>query len=164
MRSREESTLDGLTSLEELHNKVKELTPAGLRACIGIDGMDGIGKTPLAHKLATLLGAAVISLDDYLDRKRGAYVPHIRCQEVTAAIDASSGLLVVVEGVCLRAVAERCGFTTKVHICVRRVSKETGLWHDEEICLAETPVDDLKQHERELRRWGAVMSGREDVE
>jgi hypothetical protein len=98
--------------------------------------MDGIGKTPLAHKLATLLGATVISLDDHVDKNRGAYVPHIRSQEVTAAIEASSGLVVVVEGVCLRAVAERCWFTINVHIYVRRVSMETGLWHDEEICLA----------------------------
>ena len=62
------------------------------------------------------------------------------------------------------AVAERCGFTINVHIYVRRVSKESGLWHDEDICLAETPLDELKQHQRELRRWGAVVSGREDVD
>jgi hypothetical protein len=156
--------LDGATSLEELHNELKGLTADRVRVRIGIDGMDGIGKTPLAHQLATLLGATVISLDDYLDRDRRAYVPHIRCREVTAAIEACSGLVVIVEGVCLRAVAERCGFTINVHIYVRRVSKESGLWHDEDICLAETPLDELKQHQRELRRWGAVVSGREDVD
>jgi hypothetical protein len=161
---REEAALDGPTSLEELHNELKGLTADRVRVRIGIDGMDGIGKTFLAHQLATLLGATVISLDDYLDRDRRAYVPHIRCREVTAAIEARSGLVVIVEGVCLRAVAERCGFTINVHIYVRRVSKESGLWHDEDICLAETPLDELKQHQRELRRWGAVVSGREDVD
>jgi adenylate kinase family enzyme len=155
--------MDGPISLEELHDKVKGLMPNRPKVCIGIDGMDGVGKTRLAQNLATRLGATVISLDDHVAKKRGMYVPYIRCQEVTAAIEAGSRL-VVVEGVCLRAVAECCAFTIDVHIYVKRVSRDTGLWNDAELCLAETPVDDLKQHERELRRWGAVISGREDVE
>jgi hypothetical protein len=158
-----EASLDGPTLLDELHGKLKGLISGRRKVCIGIDGMDGVGKTPLAQKLAMLLGATVISLDDHVDKKRGMYVPYVRCQEVTAAIEACSRL-VVVEGVCLRAVAECCAFTIDVHIYVKRVSKGTGLWHDADICFAETPVDDLKQQERELRRWGAMMSGRDDVE
>jgi len=67
--------MDGPISLEELHDKVKGLMPNRLKVCIGIDGMDGVGKTFLARELATPLGATVISLDDHVDKKRGMYVP-----------------------------------------------------------------------------------------
>jgi hypothetical protein len=155
--------LHDLTTLKQLHGKIKALMSERPTRFIGIDGMDGTGKTHLAGKLAELLGATVISLDGYVDKKQGAYIPYIRCQDVKAAIEANSAP-VIVEGVCLRAVAERCGFTINVHIYVRRVSKDSGLWHDDEICLAETPVDELKQRERELRRAGAALSGSENLE
>src|SRR5262245_39012207 len=58
-----------ITSIEELHSKLKSLMPEGERVCIGIDGMDGVGKSHLARKLGGLLGAKVISLDHYLNRK-----------------------------------------------------------------------------------------------
>jgi hypothetical protein len=82
------------------------------------------------------------------------YVSCIRCQEVTATIGRLAGVSLL-----LRAGAERCGFAIDVHIYVKQVSKDTGLWHDADICLAETPTDDLKQREREYRRWGAVIDG-----
>jgi hypothetical protein len=159
-----EAALGETTSLEELCDEIKGLMPDRPKVCIGIDGMDGVGKTSLARELAALLGATVISLDDHVERKRGEYVSWIRCQEVTAAMRATGGNVVIVDGVCLRAVAERCGFAVDVHVYVKLVSKDSGLWHDADICLAEAPVEDLKQHERELRRSGAVLSGREDVE
>jgi hypothetical protein len=159
---KQEAALDGPTSLEELCDKVKELMPNRPKVFIGIDGMNGVGKTCLACELAPLLGGTVISLDDHLDKKRGAYAACIRCHEVTAAIEAINGRIVI-EGICLRAVAERCGFTIDVHIYVRWVSAQFGLWHDAEICLGETAVDELKQRGREYRRWGAVIDG-EDAE
>jgi hypothetical protein len=151
--------LDGTTSLEELCNKIKGLMPNRPKVFIGIDGMNGVGKTPLARNLAPLLDATVIPLDNHLDRNRGAYVPCIRCQEVTAALGATGEGVVIVDGVCLRAVAERCGFAIDVHIYVKQVNKETGLWHDADLCLAETSADDLKRREREYRRLGAVIDG-----
>src|SRR5437773_2657943 len=97
---------------------------------IGIDGMNGVGKTPLARDLAALLGATVINLDKYVDERRGGFAPFMRCQEVTAALGATGEGVVIVDGVCLRAVAQRCGFAIDVHIYVKHVSKETGCWHD----------------------------------
>jgi dephospho-CoA kinase len=105
------------SSLEELLGKLDSLIQEGDKVCIGIDGMDGIGKTPLARKLAPLLGAQVISLDDYLDKKQGAYIPHIRCNEVTAAIEAASARVIVEGGM----PACRCGalrvHDQRAHLC-----------------------------------------------
>jgi uridine kinase len=152
-------------SLDEACEKVKKLMPDRPRVVIGFDGMNGVGKSTLARKLAPLLGATVISLDNHLNKNRGAYVPCIRCQEVTAALRASGKRVVIVDGICLRAVAERCGFAIDVHIYIKQVSKESGLcmWHDADLCLAETPVDVLKRNAREIRMAEALMNG-EDVE
>ena len=140
--------MDGPTSLEELYDKVKGLMPNRPKVCIGIDGMTGVGKTCLAFRLAPLLGAAVIKLDDHVDKGKGEYVPFMRCQEVTAALEAAGERVVIVDGICLRSVAERCGFAIDVHIYVKRLTK-TGSWQDVYICLALDPVDQLKQRERE---------------
>jgi hypothetical protein len=152
-----------MTSVEELCNKLRGLMPDGESVCIGIDGTDGVGKTCLGRKLAPLLGAKLISLDEHLDKKRGVYVPHIRCVEVRAAIEASASPILL-EGTCLRGVADRCGITVHLHVYVRRLSANSLLWHEEDICLGEIPVDELKQKERELRMWSAKLSGRKDVE
>lgn len=45
---------------------------------IGIDGVDGSGKTTLAKNLAEQLDVPLISLDDYLDEKRDGYLDHLR--------------------------------------------------------------------------------------
>lgn len=157
------NTSASITSLEELHSKLESLMPDAERVCIGIDGMDGVGKTFLVGKLAPLLGAKVISLDDYLDKQSGAYAPYIRCEEVRTAVEASTSLILI-EGTRLRAVAERCGITVHLHVYVRRLSANSLIWHEDDICLGETPVDKLKQKERELRALAAEWSGNKDSE
>jgi hypothetical protein len=147
-----------ITSLKELHSMLRSLMPNVRRVCIGIDGMLGAGKTCLVGKLYPLLGAKVISLDDYVDKQRGTYVPHIRCQEVRTTVEAAISPILI-EGTCLRAVSERCGITIHIHVYVRRLSANSLIWHEDDICLGETPVDELKQKERELR----ALTGCEDV-
>ncbi|MBR1172990.1 hypothetical protein JQ617_03395 [Bradyrhizobium sp. KB893862 SZCCT0404] len=139
-----------LKSQEELHVRLAQFRGGvgGLR--IGIDGMDGVGKSTLARELANRLGGSVISLDDYLTKRQNSYVLHIRCDDVKAAISASK-LPTLIEGVCLLAVAQRCGFEVDALVYVRRISGNSGIWHEEEICMALSPPDELKQKERALR-------------
>jgi len=149
--------MNGLTSVDALCERTKALIPGKTRMLIGIDGMNQVGKTTLGHELAKKLGAILISIDGYLNRKQNAYTEHIRCHDVRAAIEAVT-VPIISEGVCLRAVAARCGLAVHVHIYVRRIS-EYGIWYDEDICLADGPLDALKKREREIR---AAFSSRSD--
>ncbi|MET4297063.1 hypothetical protein ABIB06_007650 [Bradyrhizobium sp. LB8.2] len=140
-----------LTSHEELHARLDHLRPNGGCLCIGIDGMDGVGKSTLAREMAKRLGGGVISLDDHLVKKQNGYILHIRCSDLKAAISASCSPILI-EGVCLLAVARRCGFDVNVLVHVRRLRNNSGIWHNEELCMAEKFAGELKQREREFRK------------
>ena len=113
---------------------------------IGLDGLDGIGKTTLARELAQRLNAKLISLDQYEEKGHRRYVENLRCSDII--VDISS--ITVIEGVCLRAVEERCQIFIDLHIYVRRIDKY-GIWDDEELCLSVAAPDVLKQRERDLQ-------------
>lgn len=147
-----------ITSLEELLAQINNLLAKDGRVCIGVDGLDGIGKSTLARVMAKRLGGSVISLDDHLNKKQDRYVQHIRCNEVNAAIAASASP-VLIEGVCLLAVAQRCDVDVDVLVYVRRLSRNSGIWHDQEWCLAERPAAELKKEEQELRNNFAEETG-----
>jgi hypothetical protein len=138
-----------LTSQDELHVRLDDLLN-GEHLCIGFDGMDGVGKSTLAREMAERLGLSVISLDTYLVEKQNGYVPHIRCDELKAAISVCRSPILI-EGVCLLAVARRCGFDVDFLVYVRRLSGNSGIWHEQELCMAELPADEVKRKERDLR-------------
>ena len=66
---------------------------------IGVDGSDGVGKTPLAQAIAGILRYQLFSLDDYLHKEQGAFVPNIHYDKL--ASDLAKAQSFVVEGVCL---------------------------------------------------------------
>jgi hypothetical protein len=130
--------IEPLTSQEELYARLDQLLPNGGRLCIGLDGMDGVGKSTLAREMAKRLGGSVISLDDHLVKKQNGYILHIRCDEVKAAISASRSPILI-EGVCLLAVAQRCRFDVDVLVYVRRLSRNSEIWHDQEYACQRSP-------------------------
>jgi len=141
-----------LSSQEELYARIDALLPSsGRGVCIGLDGLDGVGKSTLAREIANRLGGSLISLDDHLVKKQNGYTLHIRCDELKALISASRSPILI-EGVCLLAVARRCGFDVDLLVYVRRLSHNSGIWHDQELCMAEKSADELKQEARELRK------------
>jgi hypothetical protein len=143
-----------LTSIDDLSSHLLELFAQKRATIVGIDGMDGIGKSTLANDVARRIDAKLISLDNYLDRKMGAYVAYLRCAELKVALMEESRMIIV-EGVCLRAAAERCGFHVDAHIYALRLDKY-GIWDDERICLAATPPEGLKT---ELQTFRNVLAG-----
>ncbi len=101
-----------ITSVSELAGWLRKW-PTGLFA---IDGYHGAGKTTLAHELASQLRIPLINLDDFLLPQKGSFLESLRDSELSTALHARP---VLVEGVCLLAVAKYLGIKPDVHVYVQ---------------------------------------------
>jgi hypothetical protein len=97
---------------------------------IGIDGLDGIGKTPLANLLARRLNANVVSLDSYLVKNQNKYTDALN-EQVNVDLLETKGVTIV-EGVCLLAAAKRFGFELDFLVYLKRT--HNSIWADEDVC------------------------------
>lgn len=118
------------TTCAEVTELLTSIRAAGWRR-VGIDGVDGVGKTHLATTLSGLLGWAMIDIDDYLHKNQGSYVAFVDTNRLGAALNSHSSF--ILSGVCLRAVAARLGISIDGHIYVKRMRH--GLWADEGECV-----------------------------
>ena len=93
---------------------------------IGVDGIDGCGKSTLASELAGHTHYEVVCLDDFLDKNKGTFVDHINTASVRSAV---RGRKVIVEGVCLLRVLSDAGLEPDLLIYVKRFHNR--IWADE---------------------------------
>lgn len=113
---------------------------------IGIDGIDGAGKSTLAREISKALGLPCISLDSFVEKDMKGYVEHIDYLKLKATLEKFEGY--VVEGVCLRQVLRRIQLAPAVNIYIKRV--QHGVWSDEANLDISEPVDVVLAREREL--------------
>lgn len=111
---------------------------------IGIDGIDGSGKTPLARHLSANLGIALVTLDNFLEKGQGRYVEFINYRLLSDHL-ASAGSSII-EGVCLLQVLGHINASIDLHIYIKRHS--CGVWADESELEIQEPVDIFLEHER----------------
>jgi len=99
----------------------ESIDTAKLNMCqrIIIDGDDGSGKTPLAHKIADAVGAKVISLDEYLSGDGRPYWEQIDYESLKNDI-LSGGKKVVIEGICALKVLGKISVGHDHHIFTKR--------------------------------------------
>ena len=122
---------------------------------IGIDGVDGAGKSHLAEKLARSLECTALNLDDYLYRNQGGYVDFIDYKALSAALTAIPAF--ILHGVCLREVLANMDMTLDGHIYIKRM--RGGFWADENECEFPEGVDAAIEN---LARYSAMISERFD--
>ena len=119
----------------------------GIRARrIGIDGIDGCGKTTLAKIVAAGLHSRLFTLDDYLERDKGGFLDFIDYQRLHADVSAEEAY--VIEGVCLLHAVQRAKLAIDTLVYVKR--RHLGLWADERELDLDEPLEDFLQNEREL--------------
>jgi hypothetical protein len=114
----------------------RQIETSGWRR-IGIDGVNGAGKSRLAQELSQALGIPVLDIDDYLHRHQGGYVDFMDYPALAAAIRSMPAL--ILEGACLRQVLSNLGTDLDGHIYVMRM--RNGLWADEDVCVFPDGVD-----------------------
>lgn len=136
---------------QELANLLRE----GGYYRVGIDGIDGCGKTTLAKYLAEQLKAELITLDDYLIKNQGSYLSHFRYEDFRMIYCAQPRC--IVEGVCLLDVLETTSLEIDTLVYVKRM--QHGVWADERDCDITENVDSFVEKERELE--GLLSATRE---
>lgn len=104
---------------------------------IGIDGVDGAGKTYLGEQLSEALGYPALNLDDYLHQNQGGFVDFIDYPALSAAL--SSMPAFILSGVCLRQVLSNLGLDLDAHVYIKRMRDD--VWVDEDFCVFPEGVD-----------------------
>lgn len=104
---------------------------------IGVDGVDGSGRSGLADELSQELAIPVLNLDDYLHRNQGGYVDFMDYPALASALTSMPALILT--GACVRQVLSNVGIELEAHIYVMRM--RGGLWADEDACVFPDGVD-----------------------
>lgn len=158
----------GFTPREFRHSPVTEFSTVDALADfvrtrgayrIGIDGVDGVGKTPLATELKEKLDYPLISLDDYLDRNKGGFIEYLSYSRL--AQDLSNHSHVVIEGDCLLQVLARVAAEIDLLVYVKRL--QHGVWLDERECEINGDLEAFIAKEKELIERIAGTSGESQV-
>lgn len=126
---------------EVLLSLLQSAFQTALRGIIGIDGRDGVGKTTLAHALATATGGTVVSLDNFLRKTEEDYVSQLTQTDLRVALSVHQRPIII-EGVCLLAALESVREKPNLLIYVKRLMFG-WYWHDEEILNTQENVDIL---------------------
>ena len=122
---------------------------------IGIDGIDGAGKSQLGRRLSTALHVPLVSLDDFLEEHRGTYVEHLRMPEIAELIRMPRA---VVEGICLLSVMEKVGLSLTRLIYLKRLGPY-GDWRDRDVCDPQEPVEQVITHlDEQAKKFSQVAA------
>jgi hypothetical protein len=139
------------SDLDELRRLLLAAGPASLSGVIGIDGIDGAGKSTLAKSLCELIGGTVLSVDGFVAENQGGYVPHLNVQSLKRSVGECRRPLIV-EGVCLLAVLKAVSVKADVLIYVKRL----GGFYDPD-AHPDEPVEELVRRFVEQHRDFVVI-------
>lgn len=120
-----------LDTFESLINHLEEFR----EGIIAIDGLHGVGKSTLASKISNRLGLRCLHLDDFLVRHQGAFLDHLRYDELSSALVKRP---VVVEGVCLLAALQRLAVSSNALVYVK------STWRPDQSIVALTPSNEAR--------------------
>lgn len=148
------------TNIDELQQLILARATLQPGTVIGIDGINGSGKSCLAEQLAPLLRAKHINLDDFLNPSQGGFLNHLRYDELRKVISqAMAEGPVIVEGVCLREVLRRLCLEAELHIYIKH-NIVCGYWQGGSFLNSGFLDEALaEEKERALRDDADTLSG-----
>ena len=125
----------------DLGTWIEQAVSSAAKPCVvGIDGVSGIGKTPIAKRHAGELGGNVVSLDPFLARSR-CYAEGIDYKQLRAALlQALESNVVFVEGVCLLEVLKVAGYSPSIHVYLKQYNAK-GMWLGRDACFGNLDDD-----------------------
>lgn len=99
---------------------------------ISIDGVDGVGKSTLACKIAEELSLPHIEIDTFVHAQKEGYIKNIDYDRFGERIVQAiiSNQMIVVEGICVQQVLKKISLTPNVSVYVK-VIDDYGFWMDQ---------------------------------
>ena len=97
-----------------------------------IDGVDGVGKSTLACKIAEELSLPHIEIDTFVQEQKEGYIKYIDYDRFGKRIAQAmiSNQMIVVEGICVQQVLKKISLTPYVSVYVK-VIDDYGFWKDQ---------------------------------
>ncbi len=140
-----------------LDAELRTWTDLRCRKCVLVDGDNGVGKSVyVAPKIAGVLKAKMVSVDDFLLKSGAPYLDQIKYDGLRAEILKNSP--VVVEGLCMIKVMTRIGVTFDYHVFVRRLNQfgwENAMWLKKGAKEPQTKITrDLVRYYKECEPFG----------
>ncbi len=131
---------------DQLLRDLRTTVPLRSPRNIGVEGFMSAGKSCLAKRLAADLCCGLVETDKssikqlYPDRfaednEDNKDQPYLECLDLAVLAERLADELdhhsfVIVEGICLRDTLVRVGRSADLFVYVKRVSRNSGLWHD----------------------------------
>ena len=104
--SKREEKINPISDIKRNTSEISDILKSKSLKIIGIDGIDGIGKTYLAKEIEKI-GYIKISLDDFLEKKSGGYFNFLDLEKINNFIKKNKGKQIAIEGVLLLKVIEK---------------------------------------------------------
>jgi len=145
----------------KLINSLKNLSLSPPRI-ISIDGVDGVGKSALACKIAKELSVPHIEIDAFVQNQQGGYIKYIDYDRLGEKIvhEKMSNHTVVVEGICVLQILNRLNLTSDVSVYVK-VIDVYGFWTHQMLLFPPDKSADEVISERKAKRF--LLGHKEDI-
>jgi len=140
-----------LLQLETPLELASALSEAGA-SLIAIDGNHGSGKSTLAAAIQSLIGASIVSFDNFLAQGQGSYFSNLDLEAIAAAARATSPCLL--EGICMLQVLEATSLFPDAFVYVKRMAP-WGWVDQDELVINGCSLD---EHLTMLREQSAVFA------
>ncbi|MCA3244785.1 MAG: hypothetical protein INF43_05755 [Alphaproteobacteria bacterium] len=93
---------------------------------ISIDGLDGVGKTPLGRYLAHKLNLTLFETDLFFSKKTNRFQINYRTRCINKLIKPKlrSGNSLIIEGICVLKILKKLDYSSNFHIRLNSISRE----------------------------------------
>jgi cytidylate kinase len=117
---------------------------------IAIDGFPGSGKTTVANRMAKAMPAVHVEVDQFLERNRGGFLTFIDYSSLAEVVRRNSREeVILVEGVCVKAVLARIAIAEDLHVYVKRTGQHR-IWYEGRTFVEFHSVEDALRYEESL--------------